>query len=193
MSKTNLYRFFDAHGKLLYVGISLSVVKRMQEHLQEKHWIPDNGTVTWTSYETRNAAEEAERVAIRHERPAHNVVHNPVRPSHAYSTQPKHESAAELAGDCVREGNSISHHRLCKMSDGGTNECRFQKSILAFGFCCKRAWHAQVARFGYRLTMRHMTELMFDAEMRKDSVPVALDGLQVFEPPYACHNHKLGS
>lgn len=70
---THLYRHFDARGNLLYVGISLSAVSRLGEHKAVSHWFDEIATVTVQPYPTREAALEAERLAIANENPAHNI------------------------------------------------------------------------------------------------------------------------
>lgn len=72
---TSLYRFYDADDQLLYVGISLNVFRRMAQHSERKTWwtAVARSTVEW--HPTREAALEAERIAIRDEKPLHNIQH----------------------------------------------------------------------------------------------------------------------
>lgn len=74
----DLYRFYDAGGRLLYVGISLSTVQRMMQHCDTQPWWPQ---VTRAEFEhltttNRREAERAERRAVIVERPVHNIVWN---------------------------------------------------------------------------------------------------------------------
>lgn len=73
--RTALYRWYDAHGVLLYVGVSENAARRAFEHAGEKPWWQDVAQAVVEHHETRVAAEEAERIAIRAERPLHNVTH----------------------------------------------------------------------------------------------------------------------
>ena len=73
---TDLYRFFDADGRLLYVGISFSAVARASQHRGEKPWWPEVANMTVERHDTRDAAAEAELAAILSEKPIHNVVGN---------------------------------------------------------------------------------------------------------------------
>lgn len=72
----DLYRFFDDHGDLLYIGISLSAAARASEHRSDKGWWQQ---VAWMDVEHlpegihRLEAEARERTAIRQERPRYNV------------------------------------------------------------------------------------------------------------------------
>lgn len=72
---TRLYRHFDAAGQLLYVGISLGVMHRLQQHLGSSSWAGAIARVEVESFDTRAEAASAERDAIRAERPLHNIVH----------------------------------------------------------------------------------------------------------------------
>lgn len=74
-TETSLYRHFDKGGSLLYVGISLSAVERLNGHANSK-WASEIARVEIERFPTRGDALNAERNAIRDERPIHNVVHN---------------------------------------------------------------------------------------------------------------------
>ncbi len=75
--KTHLYRHFDAQGRLLYVGISLSAVKRLSQHGKESRWANQIANVTIETLPSREDALEAERQAIIAERPLYNKTYNP--------------------------------------------------------------------------------------------------------------------
>lgn len=70
---TQLYRHFDAQDTLLYVGISLSAVKRLSQH-RGADWFNHITRVTIEHYATRWAALDAEAWAIHHDKPLHNTV-----------------------------------------------------------------------------------------------------------------------
>lgn len=71
--KTYLYRHYDKAGLLLYVGISLSAVKRLAQHRAASNWFPQIAKVTIEAFDTRADALVAERVAIDRECPVYNV------------------------------------------------------------------------------------------------------------------------
>lgn len=71
MTETALYRHFDAEGRLLYVGISLSAIQRLSQHLASA-WAKDIRNVTVEILPTREDALAAEATAIREEQPLHN-------------------------------------------------------------------------------------------------------------------------
>lgn len=70
---TSLYRFFDAEGQLLYVGITARNVDRMHNHARHKPWWHHVATATFQHFPNRALALLAEAVAIRIEHPVHNV------------------------------------------------------------------------------------------------------------------------
>ena len=74
---TDLYRYFDKDGTLLYVGISWSAIIRATRHRDRAHWWNAVASMTREVHPTRGDA--AERHAIMSERPLHNVVHNRLR------------------------------------------------------------------------------------------------------------------
>lgn len=71
-----LYRFWDAHDVLLYVGISVDSPTRIANHMRDKPWWGDVETIKFTKYPNRKAALEAEAEMIRTLKPLYNVVHN---------------------------------------------------------------------------------------------------------------------
>lgn len=75
MTTTTLYRFFDADDRLLYVGITGRSVARWAEHSKSKPWWPQVVRTTVEHHADRAAALEAERAAIKVERPEHNIMH----------------------------------------------------------------------------------------------------------------------
>jgi hypothetical protein len=76
MSDLVLYRFFDAEGTLLYVGITLRTWDRMRDHRHQSPFFPQVASVTFQrGFATVGALRKAEARAIRKERPLFNVVH----------------------------------------------------------------------------------------------------------------------
>lgn len=102
MRRTALYRLYDADGDLLYIGIGFNPVARYREHRKTKRWWPQvaRREVTW--YETRTAADMAEREAILAEDPRYNVLRwevftPPLR--RAPDTQDKRDLREDLTRD----------------------------------------------------------------------------------------------
>lgn len=74
---TTLYRYFDADGKLLYIGITNHAVLRALQHSRFSRWWPSVRSATFEHYATRDEALAAEAAAITRERPPHNVAGHP--------------------------------------------------------------------------------------------------------------------
>lgn len=71
-----LYRMYDATDALLYVGITMNVEDRFADHRAMKAWWAEVVDIKLEHFPTREAVEQAERDAIRTERPRFNVVHS---------------------------------------------------------------------------------------------------------------------
>jgi hypothetical protein len=73
---TMLYRFYDAAGELLYVGITNTPAWRFQNHQEESDWWPRAASLFTEWHATRELAEAAELRAIEGEQPENNRKHN---------------------------------------------------------------------------------------------------------------------
>lgn len=73
MSLHQLYRHFDQHGHLLYVGQSISALARLLSH-KSSPWIADIAFVSIDRYESADVLNEAEAIAIATEAPIYNKV-----------------------------------------------------------------------------------------------------------------------
>lgn len=71
-----LYRFFDAAGVLLYVGLTDDLAGRYSKHSVVQPWWGEWATFHVTRYASRAVLEAAEQRAIKLEKPLYNVVHN---------------------------------------------------------------------------------------------------------------------
>jgi hypothetical protein len=69
-----LYRHYDKEGTLLYVGISLNPVARLQQHRRGAHWFYDIARIDVEYFATRDDAIQAEAATIVSEHPLHNLV-----------------------------------------------------------------------------------------------------------------------
>jgi predicted GIY-YIG superfamily endonuclease len=72
--RTALYRLYDADDRLLYVGVTRDVDRRLAAHRNDKPWWPQvaRRSVEW--FDERGDAAKAETQAIRSETPAYNIV-----------------------------------------------------------------------------------------------------------------------
>lgn len=73
-----LYRFWDGADRLLYVGITNHLGRRIGQHEHGKSWWADVERVTVEHFPSREALAHAEAEAIKVERPLHNIIHNRV-------------------------------------------------------------------------------------------------------------------
>lgn len=71
-----LYRFFNADGQLLYIGVTGNVRARWNAHSLTQPWWTEVATCTIEHRPSRAVALAAEKAAIVAEQPLHNVVHN---------------------------------------------------------------------------------------------------------------------
>lgn len=71
-----LYRFFNADGGLLYIGISVNPSTRFRRHKGEQPWWLEVTQITIERYPARSEVLAAEKRAIEAEHPLYNVVHN---------------------------------------------------------------------------------------------------------------------
>lgn len=68
------YRLYRADGVLLYVGLTMRPIARLQHHAGEKTWWQQVSTISLEHFPDRSDVEEAERLAIANEHPLYNVV-----------------------------------------------------------------------------------------------------------------------
>lgn len=68
-----LYRHFDGKNRLLYIGISLSQLKRLINHRGKSKWYKNIRTIKIEYFKTKKIAHEAENKAIKREKPLHNI------------------------------------------------------------------------------------------------------------------------
>lgn len=80
---SEMYRFYDSDGSLLYLGISLDALRRVDQHRRLKAWWPLVARMEVEHFPagvSRRDMERAEAAAIRLEHPRFNIAHRP-RPS----------------------------------------------------------------------------------------------------------------
>src|ERR687884_419494 len=76
-SPTSVYKFFDAQGALLYVGVTSQGPGRFYQHNRQKEWWPEVASTQIEHYPTREQALEREKELIRIEHPRENIQHLP--------------------------------------------------------------------------------------------------------------------
>ena len=73
MTRTALYRHYDDVGALLYVGVSLRPMMRLDEHMRSAEWRGEIARVDLEWFPTTSDALAAEREAIGAEAPQKNI------------------------------------------------------------------------------------------------------------------------
>lgn len=68
-----LYRTWDAAGMLLYIGITGDPIERWRKHARKKPWWRRVDRITCELFPKEHLALDAERSAIRAERPKFNI------------------------------------------------------------------------------------------------------------------------
>ena len=76
VASQTLYRFYDANGVLLYVGITHDPEARWGHHARNKHWWRRVARIDVEHLDSRTLVADAEKAAILAERPVHNFVYN---------------------------------------------------------------------------------------------------------------------
>lgn len=68
-----LYRFFNADGELLYIGVTQDPTARFKSHQHDKSWFSEVATSTMEHFTSRQELMAAELAAIQRESPRHNI------------------------------------------------------------------------------------------------------------------------
>lgn len=69
-----LYRFFDATGRLLYIGATVDVIQRIEQHEKTAAWWPEVDERQIERFDSIGEARLAEAHAIHSERPIYNKI-----------------------------------------------------------------------------------------------------------------------
>jgi predicted GIY-YIG superfamily endonuclease len=75
-TKHVLYRFYDASGALLYVGITAKPIRRFRDHQKTKDWWTEVSSIRVENFSSRLELIYGERRAIVHEKPLYNITYN---------------------------------------------------------------------------------------------------------------------
>jgi hypothetical protein len=73
----SLYRYYDADGILIYVGITKRGLARNLEHASRREWWPYVSTQEVEHFAAYGEARDRERELIKERRPPFNIQHNP--------------------------------------------------------------------------------------------------------------------
>lgn len=76
---TDVYRAFDASGRLLYVGVTARLNQRIHEHRSTKDWWSEVAEIQSETYPGRATALAVEHSAVANERPIYNIARGGLR------------------------------------------------------------------------------------------------------------------
>lgn len=111
-----LYRHFDTDGDLLYVGVSLVALIRLNTHRNTSRWFDQIATVKIEHFDTKAEALAAETAAIIAENPRHNAIHNKNHRSFFRRARRAHlEMLYETVGR-INRSDLISKFRISSIS-----------------------------------------------------------------------------
>lgn len=96
-----LYRFFDAQGNLLYVGITNDPEQRFRGHQGDKSWYHHVATAKMEHFETRAELMAAEIAAIEGEKPKYNKTYA-VSPLQSVRVRENTQAVSVFGGDASR-------------------------------------------------------------------------------------------
>lgn len=94
-----MYRFFDAQGRLLYVGVTVAGLARWTAHASTQPWWTDVASARIAHFQSVELALLAEVEAIRTEHPAYNIIHR-------FPREPRPEPALRRSSGSVYQRTS---------------------------------------------------------------------------------------
>lgn len=103
--RTALYRFYDADGELLYIGITTDPDVRWACHESTSWWKEVDRMQTKVAwYDERAEAGSAEVAAIKAERPRHNRAHADYQPSQGTAIKELRRYLADILNAAAAHG-----------------------------------------------------------------------------------------
>jgi predicted GIY-YIG superfamily endonuclease len=117
--KQFLYRHFNKDGILLYVGISVSVPRRIREHKDNSHWFEQIANITIETFQTREEVIQKEKEAIAKENPLWNIqrpnISGEIKKQEVFcNIDKKYESKNEIVSRIVSFGASYSLEEIAE-------------------------------------------------------------------------------
>ena len=106
--QTALYRHYSKDGSLLYVGISLSAINRLNQHKTCSNWTVDAIRMETEWYVDRKSAIGAERLAVITEKPKFNITYSDIN-----KPKPKRKTndiVMNPGGIGMRRGFTVYHN-----------------------------------------------------------------------------------
>ena len=142
IQSNSVYRYFDAHGVMVYVGITHHGLVRNRQHNAEKAWWVFVHRQEVEHYDSREAAHAREIELIQRHRPPFNVMHNhqhtEVREAYIQLQQSGRlgKSAQELMSDGTKKHLNITG--LAKTSTSARFGTQFHDGPICQGLTLRR-------------------------------------------------------
>lgn len=149
---TSVYRYLDADGVLIYVGITNRGVQRQAEHVVHSKWWRFVHSQDVEHYDDRETAERRERYLIEKHQPPFNVVHNADH-KRRLAAYLKHADTAAVPCkfdgrvDCDEPDYCPAFYENVNTDWCGVPECAQ----------CHRAWHVACEANGHGVEWDEMT------------------------------------
>lgn len=186
---TTLYRWFDANGKLLYVGITCDPGARFRTHMDEAQWWAEAVTCRLERYSTRVEALTAELHAIQTEAPTYNLSGRlgRIRAGHA-----KGRAVMRLgwvnALRRMRQESEVAEQDLADYLEmakrlGYSEEAGEQAIVLGQSAYDLDSLGKMLAAFGLQ-DRSELIHAMFKAEVDSKGIIEALQGLPEYRAPF---------
>lgn len=128
--RTAIYRFFNAEGTLLYVGVTNDIAVRWKWHAKQQPWWPEVVEQRATWHPTREAALAAEGRAINTESPLYNVNASPGSGMKNRVIRVSHADWEAFGAACERLGVTRSE-RMRQHMQARVNEWEAEKKQIA--------------------------------------------------------------
>lgn len=134
-ARASVYRFYDASGSLLYVGMTEGFEARLSVHKSASPWWPRVTHTTLERFETRHDAAHSERRAILLEKPEFNVRGQARTAGHPFRMlrQEQGVSREELAENASCSESMIRHYEAGRKKPRIDTACRLADA-LGVGF-----------------------------------------------------------
>ena len=120
MTRTAVYRHYDANGKLLYAGRSACPTRRNREHMSRSEWAERVRRTEIEWFDTAQEAAAYERQNIIELQPAYNK--RGVRPTRKFNPSPAPEVSGlmcEVLAFCERTGTTKTALGVSALGDPG--------------------------------------------------------------------------
>ena len=120
MSRTAVYRHYDAEGRLLYVGRSVHPIRRNREHMSRSEWFAQVARTEIDWHDSAEAARASEGAQITQGTPIHNKRSAHPKPAPRTANNPAVKALkADIVRFCEARGMAKTAFGVAAISDPG--------------------------------------------------------------------------